>query len=280
MALYRPGKFPLVNAKYNPRLPGSKLIVAIEPDTRQSIQTTAITAYSKSINYNPTLSTYFQLALQHAWQRNLDKSIASLSHALRQNKLHIPSIHLLTLVLTALEDYEKALQTCHTIKFDHLSDLSVDDAVALMEMQLTYLRIVEAVSGRDLALEVQKGVFKLYNRLFGPVIRAGNTGYVKKEVVDLGTGVGSSGSLRPGRSNLVDAVGKGVNLGAMHQPNDSVDSKTSSLQIPQQKTLRHQRSLLKRRPRSHSDDGRSISTTSSVETPEWRPDSSSPPLPE
>jgi tetratricopeptide (TPR) repeat protein len=251
-------------------------MAAIEPDTRQFIQTTAITAYSKSIGYTPTLATYFQLALQHAWQRNLDKSITALSHALRLNKFHIPSIHLLTLLLTALEDYEKALQTCHTIKFDHLSDLSVDDAIALMEMQLTYLRLVEVVSGRDLALEVQKGVFKLYNKLFGPIIRAGNTGYVKKEMVDIATGVGSSGSLGRGRSNLGDAlVGRG-SMGTMHQPNDSVDSKTSSLQIPQQKTLQHQRSLLKRRPRSHSADGRSISTTSSVETPERRPDSSYP----
>jgi hypothetical protein len=251
--------------------PISKLTVAIEPDTRQAIQTTAITAYSKSIGYTPTLPTYFQLALQHAWQRNLDKSITSLSHALRLNKFHIPSIHLLTLLLTALEDYEKALQTCHTIKFDHLSDLSVDDAIALMEMQLTYLRIVEAVSGRDLTLEVQKGVFKLYNRLFGPVVR--DTAYVKKEVVDFS----SSGSLRRGRAGLGDAlVGRG-NAGTMHQTNDSVDSKTSSLQIPQQKTLRHQRSLLKRKPRSRSADGHSISTTSSVETPERRPDSSYPP---
>src|SRR5208282_347960 len=134
----------------------------------------SITAYTKSLSYTPdTLQTYYQLALQHAWQRNLEKSISALSHALHLNKSHVPSIHLLTLVLTALEDYEKALQTCHTVKFDNVEKLGIDDAIALMEMQLTYLRIVEVVSGRDLALEIQKGVFKLYNKIFGPIGRNG-----------------------------------------------------------------------------------------------------------
>src|SRR5208282_5845358 len=85
------------------------LTVAFEADTRQTIQSTAIAAYTTSLSYTPdTLQTYYQLALQHAWQRNLEKSISALSHALHINKSHVPSIHLLTLVLTALEDYEKA----------------------------------------------------------------------------------------------------------------------------------------------------------------------------
>jgi len=261
--------------------------IAIEADTRQSIQTAAITAYTTAITYTPhSLPTFFQLALQHAWQRDLEKSIAALSQALHIDKSHIPSIHLLTLVLTALEDYEKALQTCHTIKFDHLSDLSLDESAALMEMQLTYLRIVEVVSGRDLALEVQKGVFKLYHRLFGPVVRAGNTEQGKEAVAkESGSGpqappapvAPSSGPpLSRTRSNLVpDNRDSGV---SKHQLSESVDGRLS-LQVPLKQPLKHQRSFMRRKPRSHSTDARSISTTSSIETPETRPDSSTSPYP-
>ena len=242
------------------------LIEAIEADFRQTVQSTAITAYTTALSYTPNvLETYYQLALQHSIQRNLEKSIAALSHALRLKKSHIPSIHLLALVLTALGDYEKALQTCHTVKFDQVSDLPLDHAIALMEIQLTYLRIVEMVSGKDLAVEVQKGVFTLYNRIFGPVKQA--SGYIKKET-DLEQR--AEPQLRRTRSNVPErALDPKASLGR-----ESMESKLS-LQVPT-KRLPRTRSLLKRRPRSRSVDGRSIDTRSSGSVSEKPPSGTAP----
>jgi len=217
------------------------------------------------------LETYYQLALQHAWERNLDKSIAALSHVLHLNKCHIPSIHLLTLVLTALEDFEKALQTCHTVKLDEISGLGLDDIVALLEMQLTYLRIVEVVSGKDLALEVQKGVFKLYSRLLGP---KSNAGFIKKQAItdqrdeftDLA--VGRIASNVSGISNVPESrhVRSKRSLGGQ-----SMQSKLS-LQVPGRRS-RRTHSLLRKKPRSRSVDGRSLRTRSSAEFSEKAPSS-------
>lgn len=221
-------------------------------------------AYLNAISSNPKkLETHFQLALQYAWQRDLDKAILSLSHGLHLNKTHIPSIHLLVLILTALGDYEKALQTCHTIALDNLHDLNVDDAIAMMEMQLTYLRIVEVVSGRDLALEVQKGVFKLYNRLFGSVV-VKTPEFVKKTVPVESKANLSDQSLRRVRSDLNREKGfSNSNSLAPYANRDSLESKLS-LQVPSNRVGR-KRSLLKRRPRSHSLDGGSNNSRSSAE---------------
>jgi hypothetical protein len=258
----------MVNGKCSPL--HSLLTIAIEPNTRQTIQSTAITAYTKSLSYTPdTLQTYYQLALQHAWQRNLEKSISALSHALHLNKSHVPSIHLLTLVLTALEDYEKALQTCHTVKFDNVKDLETDDAIALMEMQLTYLRIVEVVSGRDLALEIQKGVFKLYNRIFGPVKT--RTGYARREVdLDQRAAIPEP-TLRRTRSSIPEHGTLNQNASLRRE---SMESKLS-LQVPPRQ-VKPSKSFLRKKERSRSADGRSIDTRSSADVEEIRPDSGAP----
>jgi hypothetical protein len=236
-------------------------MAAIEVNIRPRLQIAAVTAYTTAISFAPKkLDTHYQLALQYAWQRNLDKSILSLSNALHLNKTHFPSIHLLILILTALDDYEKALQTYHTIKLDHIHDLDVDDATALMEIQLTYLRIVEMVSGRDLALEVQKGVFKLYNRIFGPVA-TNPLGYIKKDGPDEIKNT-SDHSLRRTRSNL--NPGKGNLNPTSPFPNTESSESKLSLQIPT-KQVERKRSLLRRRVRSHSLDGGSIDSRSSAE---------------
>jgi tetratricopeptide (TPR) repeat protein len=238
------------------------LMVVIEVNIRPSLQIAAVTAYTTAISFAPKkLETHYQLALQYAWQRNLDKSISSLSHALHQNKTHFPSIHLLMLILTALDDYEKALQTYHTIKLDHIHDLDVDEASAFMEIQLTYLRIVEMVAcGRDLALEVQKGAFKLYNCIFGPVATS-PLGYIKKDEPDVIKNT-SDHLLQRARSNLNPGRGN-LNPISSFPKTESSESKLS-LQMPINQVER-KRSLLRRRVRSHSLDGRSIDSRSSTE---------------
>jgi tetratricopeptide (TPR) repeat protein len=230
---------------------------AIEANTRPTIQSAAITAYTTALSYAPNkLETYYQLALQYARQRQLEKSISALSQALRLNKSHIPSIHLLTLVLTALEDYEKALQTCHTVKFDHIDNLNLDDAVALMEMQLTYLRIVEIVSGRELALEAQKGVFKLYSRIFGPVH---NGTAIKQESNLEQKATTTEQLLRRTRSNIHPEK-HGLDPNFASGGRDSLESKLS-LQVPAR--LGRPRSVLRKQRRSRSVDGGSMDSRSS-----------------
>ena len=236
--------------------------IAIDADSRVSIQLTAVTAYTTALSHVPNkLESYYQLAIQYARQRNIEKSISALSQALRLNKFHIPSIHLLTLVLTSLDDYEKALQTCHTIKFDHAETLELDDAIALMELQLTYLRIVEAVSGKDLALEIQKGVFKLYNRMFGPVMSAGK-GYIKPDYdFDFPSNNGTEQqSLRRTQSNI-NPEKKHLHKSSI--AGESMESKTS-LRVGRTK------SLLRRKQRS-----RSVDASTSRFSSEHLPDSTS-----
>ena len=228
---------------------------AIEAETRPDFQSAAVSAYVSALSHTPhKIETFYQLALQYAIQRNLDKSLSSLSQALHLNKSHIPSIHLLTLVLTSLKDFEKALQICHTLKFDHLDNLNIEDSVALMEMQLSYLRIVEVVSGRELALEVQKGIFKLYNRLFGPVLPSAE--HVKRSVDLDQRATMPDQSLRRTKSNINEKKKNMTHLAAK----DSVESNLS-LQIPAERPER-QRSLLRRRPRSRSVGARSVETPS------------------
>ena len=135
-----------------------------------------------------------------------------------------------------------------------------------MELQLTYLRIVEIVSGRDLALEIQKGVFKLYNRIFGPVKTS--TGYVRKEVDLDQRAAMSEPSLKRTRSNIPEhkKLNPNTSLGK-----ESMESKLS-LQAPARQ-LKHSRSILKRKGRSRSADGRSVDARSSGDFSESRPDS-------
>jgi len=167
-----------------------------------------------------------------------------------------------------LEDYEKALQTCHTIKLNHVDNLELDDAIALMEMQLTYLRIVEVVSGRDLALEVQKGVFKLYSRIFGPVGgKSGTGGFIKKEPVDLEQkAVIPEQPLRRARSTINPEKKGSLNALMPPEARESLESKLS-LQVPKGHAGRP-RSLLRKHRRSRSLDGQSLETRSSVELSE------------
>lgn len=227
---------------------------AIEAETRPDFQSAAVSAYVSALSHAPNkIETFYQLALQYAIQRNLENSLSPLSQALHLNKSHIPSIHLLTLVLTSLKDFEKALQICHTLKFDHLDNLNIEDSIALMEMQLSYLRIVEVVSGRELALEVQKGIFKLYNRLFGPVLPSAE--YVKPSVDLDQRATMPDQSLRRTKSNVNEKKNM-THLAAK----DSVESNLS-LQIPAERPER-QRSLLRRRPRSRSVGAQSVDTPS------------------
>jgi tetratricopeptide (TPR) repeat protein len=246
----------------------------IERNSQQSIQATAITAYLTALSYIPdSLETYFQLALQYAWKRDLEKSIAALSQALRVDKHHVPSIHLLALILTALGDYERALQTCHTIKFDQHDQQNLDNVIALIEMQLTYLRIVEVVSGSDLALEVQKGIFKLYSQLLGLKPKEG---FIKTESnLDQRAQIPETVQRQaPSSQPTASNAGAGHVKAKSSLGGQSIDSKVS-LQVPPQQS-RKPRSVLKRKPRRGSADGRSLNRPPTANISENAPSSSSP----
>jgi len=231
------------------------------------VHASAIRAFNNALSHgSERLEAYYQLALEHARQRNLENSISALSHALRIDKQHVPSIHLLALVLTALEDYEKALQTCHTIKLDNIEHLDLEDAVGVIELQLTYLRIVEQVSGYELALEVQKGVFKLYNRIFGPVKRYAasiNDNPTFQRVLDP--------PLRRTRSNINEK--RAVNAQSSLSKVSVESSKLSIFHVPLPRTGRPRSILRKRRGRARSADGRSVVSEVSDKNSERTPQS-------
>jgi tetratricopeptide (TPR) repeat protein len=236
------------------------LTTANDADARPIIQSAAVTAFTTALSYAPNkLETSYQLALQYAWQRHLEKSISSLSHSLHLDKSHLPSIHLLILVLTALGDYERALQTCQTVKLNQLDQLNLEDGVALLEMQLTYLHIVEVVNGRELALEVQKGVFKLYSQIFGPVQTEDPS--ITEGLDSEKRTVKANHPLRRTRSNINSEM-RSLSSNLARGRSETMESKLS-LQVPTQ--IRRPRSILRKNRRSRSVSGRSSDSRSSAE---------------
>ena len=126
-------------------------------------------------------------------------------------------------------------------------------------MQLTYLHIVEVVNGRDLALEVQRGVFKLYSQIFGPVQTEDAS--ITERLEEEKRTVKTNHPLRRTRSNINPEM-RSLSSNLARGRSETMESKLS-LQVPTQ--IRRPRSILKKNRHSRSVGGRSSDSRSSAE---------------
>ncbi|KAF9340278.1 hypothetical protein BGZ91_002780 [Linnemannia elongata] len=92
---------------------GLQAAQAQEPEARPSLYTKAIESFEKAIEIAPgAYEAHYYLALQQAEMRDVPKAIVSVKQSLAFNSAHIPSWHLLVLLLSAQKDYERALSIC------------------------------------------------------------------------------------------------------------------------------------------------------------------------
>ncbi|KAH7058527.1 hypothetical protein BKA57DRAFT_151823 [Linnemannia elongata] len=156
---------------------GLQAAQAQEPEARPSLYTKAIESFEKAIEIAPgAYEAHYYLALQQAEMRDVPKAIVSVKQSLAFNSAHIPSWHLLVLLLSAQKDYERALSICAVGLKESDWDLpqtdgfsaSQSDGEDYLALRITQAALIEQVNGAEAALEPQEALFVLYTKVFAP----------------------------------------------------------------------------------------------------------------
>jgi len=166
----------------------------LEGELRPGAQQAAAEAFRKGLSYDPIdIQGWYGLALIEAEMRAVDSAMESTRKglgALKYNFLDnedpddvegnardykrfaVPLLHLLALLMTAKEDFEHAERVCKNA-FDivgegreAVSDLGVADKVAIFELMMSQLAIVEAVEDSETAISMAESLLGLYSMLF------------------------------------------------------------------------------------------------------------------
>ncbi|KAF9425226.1 hypothetical protein BGZ76_003366 [Entomortierella beljakovae] len=150
---------------------------AQEPDNRPSVFTKAVESFEKAIQIFPqSFDGHYHLALQLADMRETAKAITAVKQSLSFNPSHIPSWHLLTLLLSAQKDLERAANVCAIGLKESEWDLPETDGFSASQLDgedYLSLRITQAAlrdqsHGPESALEPQEALFVLYTKVFAP----------------------------------------------------------------------------------------------------------------
>ncbi|KAF8933122.1 hypothetical protein BGZ47_011022 [Haplosporangium gracile] len=156
---------------------GLQAAQAQEPEARPSLYTKAIESFEKAIEIAPAAyEAHYYLALQQAEVRDIPKAIVSVKQSLGLNSAHIPSWHLLVLLLSAQKDYERALSICAVGLKESDWDLPQTDGFSASQLdgedylalRITQAALIEQVNGAEAALEPQEALFVLYTKIFAP----------------------------------------------------------------------------------------------------------------
>ncbi|KAG0353593.1 hypothetical protein BGZ54_002181 [Gamsiella multidivaricata] len=148
-----------------------------EPEKRPNLYAKAVESFEKAIQVSPTIfDAHYYLALQLAEMREVAKAIAAVKQSLSHNASHIPSWHLLALLLSSQKDYERALNICSIALKESDWDLAQTDGFSASQLDgedYLALRITQAVlhdqvHGPESALEPQEALFVLYTKVFAP----------------------------------------------------------------------------------------------------------------
>ncbi|KAG0222152.1 hypothetical protein BGX31_009317 [Mortierella sp. GBA43] len=146
-----------------------------EPEQRPGLFSKAVESLAKAIQAFPVaFEGHYHLALQLAEMREIPKAILAAKQSLSINPSHIPSWHLLTLLLSSQKDYEKALGICAVglkeSPWDQgqTEDISTLDADGeeYLSLCITQAILQDQVHGPESALEHQSALFSLYSRVF------------------------------------------------------------------------------------------------------------------
>lgn len=165
-----------------------------EGELRPGSQQAAVDAFKKGLSYDPVdPQGWYGLALVEAEMRSVDdamesarKGLGALKYTFLENadandvagntrdykRFVVPILHLLALLMTAKEDFDNAELVCKNA-FDivgegreAVSDLGVTDKVAIFELMMTQLAIVEVVEDSETATTMAEQLLGLYGTLF------------------------------------------------------------------------------------------------------------------
>lgn len=165
-----------------------------EGERRPGAQQAAVIAFRKGLSYDPIdTQGWYGLALVEAEMRSVEnamesarKGLGALKYNFMDNedpddregcardykRFAVPLLHLLALLMTAKEDFETAEKVCRNA-FDivgegrnAVADLGVSDKVAIFELRMSQLAIMEAVEDSETAASMAEDLLALYGMLF------------------------------------------------------------------------------------------------------------------
>jgi len=153
------------------------LTLAHEPEKRPDLYTKAVECFEKAIQVYPqSFDGHYHLAYQLAEMREVTKAILAVKQSLSLESAHIPSWHLLVLLLSAQKEFDRALSICAIGLKESEWDLPQTDGLTASQLdgeEYLALRITQAalhdkIYGAESALEPQEALFALYTKVFAP----------------------------------------------------------------------------------------------------------------
>jgi len=148
-----------------------------EPELRPALFAKAIESFEKAIEAAPLdFEGHYYLARQLAEMREISRAITAVKQSLSANASHLPSWHLLALLLSSQKDYERALNICSVGLKESDWDLPHTDALSCSQLEgedylalrITQAALQDQVHGTESALELQEALFVLYTKVFAP----------------------------------------------------------------------------------------------------------------
>ncbi|KAG0797788.1 hypothetical protein G6F22_004619 [Rhizopus arrhizus] len=139
-----------------------------DPEVRPTYHEKALSYLKQSLEINNhSWETYYQLALQQAEMHDIGQAIQSITRALQVNSSHLPSWHLLTLIVSCpvQGDFKQALKTCEIglqqieLKDDH------DESEQFMLFQMTRTWLLYALNGPESALTSSEILFSSFGKI-------------------------------------------------------------------------------------------------------------------
>ncbi|KAF9192160.1 hypothetical protein BGZ51_006134 [Haplosporangium sp. Z 767] len=156
---------------------GMQAVNAHEPEKRPDLYAKAVASLEKAIKILPeAFDGHYMLALQLAEMRDIARATLAVKESLSLNTTHIPSWHLLALLLSSQKEYERALDICAVGLKESDWDLAQTDAFSASQVEgeeylsfrLTQAVLHDKVYGAEAALEPQEALFGLYTKVFAP----------------------------------------------------------------------------------------------------------------
>ncbi|KAF9212984.1 hypothetical protein BGZ59_006073 [Podila verticillata] len=150
---------------------------AHEPEKRPELYAKAVECFEKAIQVYPqSFDGHYHMAYQLAEMREVTKAILAVKQSLSLESSHIPSWHLLALLLSAQKEFDRALSICAVGLKESEWDLPQTDGLTASQLdgeEYLALRITQAalhdkIHGAESALEPQEALFALYTKVFAP----------------------------------------------------------------------------------------------------------------
>ncbi|KAG0199014.1 hypothetical protein BGX28_007623 [Mortierella sp. GBA30] len=150
---------------------------AHEPEKRPALYNKAVMSFEKAIESSPmAFEGHYHLALQLAEMREISKATEAIKQSLSLNPSHIPSWHLLALLLSSQKDNARALDVCAVGLKESEWDVTQTDGFSASQLdgedylafRITQAVLIDQVNGPEAALEPQEALFVLYTKVFAP----------------------------------------------------------------------------------------------------------------